>query len=145
MKKKNDILEFCIRTRANLKNFNKVIPGWGHAHEENYIWGGDGGSTRTLRSRPLWSSSRSRSLCLRRPLCYTLGKTFGVCQQRTTCRASEMWTAPLSMSCLTPSSHPIMDLGCGPSAALSKHYFCVWLPLLVSSLCCWLSQCVCEL
>lgn len=24
---------------------------------------------------------------------------------------------------LTPSSHPIMDLGCGPSAVLSKHYF----------------------
>ena len=30
----------------------------------------------------------------------------------------------LSVCCgLAPSSHPIMDLGCGPSAVLSKHYF----------------------
>lgn len=65
-----------------------------------------------------------RSLSLRWSLCCTLGKTFGVCQQRTTCRAWGMWAAPLSMLCLTPSSHPIMDLGCGPSAVLSKHYFC---------------------
>lgn len=43
---------------------------------------------------------------------------------------------------LTSSSHPIMDLGCGPSAALSKHYSW-WLPLLFeSSLCCWLLECV---